>query len=55
MPVPIESIHLEEPTLVQGGLRNVGCKGLGNRIAQLAATVDDHFNDEAEVCHFLRI
>lgn len=39
-------------TLIEGGLSNVCSKCLSNWVAELAATVDHHLHDEAEVCHF---
>lgn len=40
-------------TLVQSGLSDVGGKGLSDGVTQLTTLVDNHLDNEAEVCHLL--
>ncbi len=42
-------------TLVECGLCDVGGECLGDGVAQLAALVDDHLDDEAQVCHIISL
>jgi len=39
-------------TRIKRSLRNVGSESLGDRVADFPTLVDDHLDDEAEVCHF---
>lgn len=49
--MPFLMVRIAGLTLVEHGLGDIGGEGLGDGISELAALVDYHLDDEAEVCH----